>query len=282
MQPSLSIITINLNDAAGLRRTAESITAQKSRDFEWIVIDGGSTDGSLDVITEYEHHITRWVSEPDKGIYNAMNKGVRSATGAYLQFLNSGDALVDADVVGDFLATHPSADVIYGRSRIIDSEGREIGLSPLPDMPLRLSYFWNHCLNHQAVFFSCRCFERFMYNEDNKMLSDNELIMQLLYHGYVFERYDKCIALFNCEGLSSRADMHTLLQSEFKDAVARLLPEGMRLDYADVITMRDVDLARIARSLINGPRWLRQIARAVMYPLGMIASRLARKRHVSS
>ncbi len=282
MPPSLSIITINLNDAAGLRRTAESIAAQKCRDFEWIVIDGGSTDGSLDVITEYEGHIARWVSEPDKGIYNAMNKGIRSATGAYLQFLNAGDALADADVTGDFLAAHPTADVIYGRARIIDSQGQDMWLWSLPEMPLRLSYFWNHSLKHQAAFFSRRCFERFMYNEDNRIASDTELFMQLLYHGYVFQRYDRCIALFNGEGLSSRADVRARLDAEFDGAVSRLMPEGMRLDYADVITMRDVDLARIARSLINGPRWLRQIARMVMYPLGVIATRLENKKHGSS
>lgn len=274
MPPSLSIITVSLNDAAGLRRTADSIAAQKCRDFEWIVIDGGSTDGSLDVIAEYEHHISRWVSEPDKGIYNAMNKGIRAATGAYLQFLNAGDALADHDVVGDFLATRPSADVVYGRARIIDSAGHEMWHWPLPQMPLRLSYFWNHSLKHQAAFFSRRCFERFMYNEDNRIASDTELFMQLLYHGYVYERYDRYIVLFNGEGLSSRADVRARQDAEFEGAVARLMPEGMRLDYADVITMRDVDLARIVRRLINGPRWLRQIARMVMYPLGMLASRL--------
>lgn len=276
-RPALSIITVNLNDAAGLRRTAESVAAQNCHDFEWIVIDGASTDGSVDVIREYEHGISYWVSESDTGIYNAMNKGVRVAKGAYLQFLNAGDALADEEVVGDFVKTDPKADVIYGRARIIDSEGRDLWQWPLPEMPLRLSYFWNHSLKHQASFFSRRCFERFMYNEDNMIVSDTELFMQLLYHGYVFERYDRVVALFNGEGLSSRADVRARQDAEFEAAVARLMPEGMRLDYADVITQRDVDLAQISRKLIDGPRWLRQIARLVMYPFGALASRLSTK-----
>ena len=277
--PELSIITVNLNDAAGLRRTAESIEGQKCRDFEWIVIDGASNDGSVDVIHEYEHAITRWVSEKDGGIYNAMNKGVRAANGKYMQFLNSGDSLADDDVVGDFVATQPRADVIYGSARIIDKEGHDLWHWPLPEMPLRLSYFWNHSLKHQAAFFSHRCFERFMYNEDNRIASDTELFMQLLYNGYAFERFDRCVALFNGEGLSSRADVRARQDAEFEAAVARLMPEGMRLDYADVLTMRDVDLAQITGRLIAGPRWLRNVARVVLYPLDRLARLVAKIDH---
>lgn len=275
-RPALSIITVNLNDVEGLKRTAKSVAGQNSDDFEWIVIDGGSTDGSVEVISEYQPEISYWVSEPDTGIYNAMNKGVKVAKGAYLQFLNAGDAIADADVVGDFVKKHPTADVIYGRARIVDSKGRDLWQWPLPEMPLRLSYFWSHSLKHQASFFSRRCFERFMYNEDNRIVSDTELFMQLLYHGYAFERYDRVVALFNGEGLSSRADVRPRQDAEFAEAVARLMPEGIRLDYADVIAMRDVDLAQISRKLIDGPRWLRQIARVVMYPLGALASRLSK------
>ena len=85
----LSIITINYNNCDGLRKTIESVIAQTTRDFEYIVIDGGSTDGSVDVIKEYADYIDYWVSEPDKGIYNAMNKGTRAAHGDFLLFLNS-------------------------------------------------------------------------------------------------------------------------------------------------------------------------------------------------
>ena len=90
----ISIITINYNNCEGLRRTIESVVNQTCRDFEYIIIDGGSTDGSVDVIKRYADNIDYWVSEPDKGIYNAMNKGIRMATGDYVQILNSGDMFV--------------------------------------------------------------------------------------------------------------------------------------------------------------------------------------------
>jgi glycosyltransferase involved in cell wall biosynthesis len=91
MNPKLSIISVNLNNATGLRKTIESVVSQTLTDYEYIIIDGGSTDGSVDVIKEFADKITYWVSEPDKGIYNAMNKGILKSNGEYLQFLNSGD-----------------------------------------------------------------------------------------------------------------------------------------------------------------------------------------------
>ena len=91
----LSIITINLNNREGLQKTIESVISQTFRDFEWIVIDGGSTDGSAELIKQYAAHFAYWVSESDKGIYNAMNKGIRQAKGEWLQFLNSGDQLYE-------------------------------------------------------------------------------------------------------------------------------------------------------------------------------------------
>ena len=112
----LSIITINYNNAEGLRKTLASVEAQTYRHIEHIIIDGGSTDGSVDVIREYEKQNSllsgragvgltiKWVSEPDNGIYNAMNKGIRMATGEYCQFLNSGDTLAAPDVTEKMMA----------------------------------------------------------------------------------------------------------------------------------------------------------------------------------
>ena len=87
----VSVITISYNNAEGLRRTIESVVAQNYSDYEYIIIDGGSTDNSRQIIESYADHISYWVSEPDKGVYNAMNKGIAQATGEYLHFLNSGD-----------------------------------------------------------------------------------------------------------------------------------------------------------------------------------------------
>ena len=91
----LSIITINRNNAIGLEQTIKSVISLKYSNFEYIVIDGASTDNSIDIIRKYASSITFWISEPDKGIYNAMNKAVDFASGEYIFFLNSGDIFTD-------------------------------------------------------------------------------------------------------------------------------------------------------------------------------------------
>lgn len=110
-----SIITVNYNNKEGLRNTIESVIHQTYRDFEFIVIDGGSTDGSAEVLKEYDSQITYWVSEKDKGIYNAMNKGIAKATGDYLNFMNSGDCFYDEGVLGRVARVETDADFIVGR-----------------------------------------------------------------------------------------------------------------------------------------------------------------------
>ena len=119
----LSIITINYNNCAGLKKTIDSVVAQTYRDFEWIVIDGGSTDGSRALIEQNASHLSYWVSEPDHGVYHAMNKGLDAAQGEYLLFLNSGDWLVAADTLEKCQLDSTSADVLYGDSLFVYTDG---------------------------------------------------------------------------------------------------------------------------------------------------------------
>ena len=117
----LSIITINYNNRDGLQKTIESVVSQSFKDFEWIVIDGGSNDGSRELIERYAESISYWVSEPDKGIYNAMNKGIKASNGDYLLFLNSGDSLCDEYVIADFQKLSFTEDIISGNIIVDDS-----------------------------------------------------------------------------------------------------------------------------------------------------------------
>lgn len=110
----LSIITVNLNDKTGLEKTIKSVISQSFSDFEFIIIDGESTDGSIDIINQYKSKISYWVSEKDSGIYNAMNKGIRQAKGEYLYFLNSGDALHNENVLHHIFNDDPHAPFICG------------------------------------------------------------------------------------------------------------------------------------------------------------------------
>ena len=122
--PTLTIITINLNNSIGLRKTIESVISQTYNDFEYLIIDGGSIDGSVDVIKEYADRISYWFSEPDKGIYNAMNKGILKAKGQYLQFLNSGDYLVNKNVIENVFHELPDCDLLYGNIITVKPDGK--------------------------------------------------------------------------------------------------------------------------------------------------------------
>ena len=108
----LSIITINFNDREGLDKTIQSVINQAYKEFEYIVIDGASTDGSVDVIKKYADKLTHWVSEPDSGIYNAMNKGTQMASGEYCLYLNSGDFLAEDDVLERLFENDFNEDIV--------------------------------------------------------------------------------------------------------------------------------------------------------------------------
>ena len=128
--PTVSIITITYNAERFLERTIESILAQQATDYEYIVIDGASTDGTLDIINRYEEHITNWVSEPDRGLYDAMNKGLHRAKGQYVWFMNAGDELHDPQTLSNLLRriAATQADVYYSDALFVREDGTPVGL----------------------------------------------------------------------------------------------------------------------------------------------------------
>ena len=110
----LSIITVNLNNLEGLKKTYESVVCQTFTDYEWLVIDGGSTDGSREFIEQHQDKFAYWCSESDKGIYNAMNKGIVRAKGEYLNFMNSGDYFVSDKTLAKVFSREINVDILYG------------------------------------------------------------------------------------------------------------------------------------------------------------------------
>ena len=142
----LSIITVNYNNKAGLQKTIDSVVAQTWRDFEWIIIDGGSTDGSKELIEQYQQHFAFWCSEPDKGVYNAMNKGIDKAQGVYLLFLNSGDVLYDEHVLQNVDDLHLDSDIISGQVERMDNHQ----LLRVYDNNILKQLFYS-TLNHQGT-----------------------------------------------------------------------------------------------------------------------------------
>lgn len=207
----LSIITINYNNAEGLRKTMESVLAQTYRNFEYIIVDGASTDGSLDVIRasviQAEALVIKWISEPDTGIYNAMNKGVKLCSGEYTLMLNSGDFLTNEHVIERIIPELEETDIIQGNI-ITEKKGkwwrnRGYGRSEISFLDVQRGYFL-----HQASFCKKSLFEKFGYfREDFRFVSDTAFFIKTLgYGGATFRYVDIDIANFDTNGFSSSTD----------------------------------------------------------------------------
>ncbi|WP_346856197.1 glycosyltransferase family 2 protein [uncultured Draconibacterium sp.] len=193
----LSIITIAYNCTKDLDKTIRSVVEQTFKDIEYIIVDGGSTDGSLDVIKKYEKDLSKWVSEPDKGIYDAMNKGLKMSTGVYVLFLNAGDILYDRNTLQQVpFIKYPTADVFYGETLSVDDKGNELGLRP-KRLPHNLN--WRHFRNGMVVCHQSILVKRELapeYNMDYTLSSDVEWVLkclkksdQIVFTGTIISRF---------------------------------------------------------------------------------------------
>jgi len=152
--PTLSVITVVYNNVNDLERTMRSVIGQTYPHIEYIVVDGASTDGTLDVIGQYAEHINQCVSEPDEGIYDAMNKGLRLATGDYVLFMNSGDEIYAPDTVNRIFQCAPDADIYYGETEMIDIQGNSLGRRrhQAPKQFTWKSFKYGMSISHQAIY----------------------------------------------------------------------------------------------------------------------------------
>lgn len=227
----LSIITVNLNDAAGLHKTLVSVWERQSfSDFEHIVIDGASTDGSVEVIKEYADRLAYWVSEPDKGIYNAMNKGIAAAKGEYLLFLNSGDWLEDDSLAGVF-ATPPEEDIIYADYyNITESGGKE-----RVQMPDRITLPWLllHSLGHPSALIRRETIAGKGYREEYRIISDWAFwVEELIKNGRSSRHADIAMSCYNLQGLSAKKENGERIVAEKDDFLGKAF--GPRYCMADI------------------------------------------------
>ena len=222
-----SIITINFNNCDGLRRTIESVVNQTNADYEYIVIDGGSTDGSVDVIQKYSDRISYWVSEKDDGIYNAMNKGVRHAHGDYCLFLNSGDSFYDKHVLNENLLSGSKCDIVVGRL-VSDSDGREL-FSP-PSYDISMYYFYTSTLPHQASFIKTKLLKQYPYDESLKIVSDWKFFVEtIIFHHCKVGFIDVPIAKFDMTGISTSNASKTW--DEKMEVLRQMFPDRVLEDY---------------------------------------------------
>ena len=213
MNNKLSIITINYNNFLGLQKTVESVLSQTWQEFEFIVIDGGSTDGSAAYLESQSDKITYWISEPDKGIYNAMNKGIAKATGEYLLFLNSGDHFMNTLSLQEVQKHLFKEDVIYFNINVIDKERSYILENPAV---FSFLYLHNNLPCHQCTFIHQSVFERVgYYDESLKIVADWKLLLQaILKHNVTFRKVDAVFSIFYKDGISSLPENQSIMEAE--------------------------------------------------------------------
>lgn len=230
----VTVITINRNNAAGLEKTMHSVAGQTFRNFQYIVVDGASTDGSVAVARGFDFSSIaayRFTSEPDSGIYNAMNKGIDAATGRYLLFLNSGDTFADDGVlerIGPYLAG--DADFVLGRVNVI-TDGAVTGHSKaLAECDFTLYNMYLQGIPHQAAFIKRSLFDGCRYDESLRINSDWKFfVSKIVLSGASVTPVDMFIADYDGSGISS-VDMPRLLE-ERERVLRTLLPERVAVDY---------------------------------------------------
>ena len=258
----LSIITINYNNLEGLKRTYESVVSQTCQDFEWIIIDGGSTDGSKEFIEEHQGQFAYWCSEPDKGIYNAMNKGIAKATGEYLNFMNSGDCFYDEHTLEKVFSQELMADLIYGDwIQVYNKENR---LIHAPSKGFNATvYIENVC--HQSMFIRSEILKKRGYDDNMHILADWKRAMEMSLSGNTFQYVPYVISRIDAEDGLSRHETPQL-KGEYAQLL-NLMPgkiSNMMREKNEIITelwhyKNNPIIAETARIAFNGASYKTKI-----------------------
>lgn len=209
----ISVITINKNNAIGLAKTIKSVISQDFKDFEFIVIDGNSDDGSNVILKDNSDKITYWSSENDSGIYNAMNKGIEKSQGKYLLFLNSGDYLVNNETLSLASKELDNTDIVYGDMVIDRNNQLEYVLSA---SPLLFEEMIRGTLWHPVSFIKKELFSKYgMYNEIYKIVSDYDFFLKTIYiHKVSIKHISQFISVFNTNGIGSSSKFQELHNAE--------------------------------------------------------------------
>lgn len=244
MNKKISIITVNYNDKVGLEKTIISVINQNSNDYEYIVIDGGSNDGSKEVIEKYKDKIDYWVSEPDKGVYNAMNKGIKVAKGEFVIFMNGGDSFYDETVlenVNELLVD--DFDIYYGDNYKIKQNSKRKKTYP---EELTFSFFYTSCINHQSTFIRRKLFfDYFLYNEDFKIVSDWEFFIYTICHENIPYKYlGITISNYDFTGISSIKKYRDVAHEEKMQVFNKYFPLFLE-DYKKVAEIKSKRIQQV-------------------------------------
>ena len=219
----LSIITVNFNDKEGLLKTIKSVVMQHFDDYEYIIIDGGSQDGSVEVIKENKSYISYWISEPDKGIYNAMNKAIEVAQGEYCIFMNAGDVFCEPQTLSDYFALNCTEDIICGNTitsaKIIKAPNE-----------ITFKYLFSHAICHQSAFVRTSLMKKYKYDETYKIVADRKFFLQaLIVENCSYKGVDVNVVNYDINGYSSQNPV--LSRLEYNKVLEELFPHRILCDY---------------------------------------------------
>ncbi len=241
-----TIITINYNNAQGLQKTLASVASQTCKEFEHIIVDGGSTDGSKEIIEEYATNAqcpVKWVSERDKGIYNGMNKGIKMATGEYVEILNSGDCLANDRVVERMLnalielkSGVVDVPIFYGNMIKDFGNGKLVKDKCGYDIytPESFLYFYNGTLNHDCAYIRRDLFDKYgLYNEQMKICSDWEWYVRAIVLGGEKTYYTNIdVTVFDMSGVSEDGGKNRdLILKERREYLESIILPSVLKDY---------------------------------------------------
>lgn len=255
--PLITIITVVYNNVNQIEKTIQSVLNQRNANYEYIVIDGGSKDGTIDIISKYQHSIAYFVSEKDSGIYEAMNKGWRKASGDYCLFLNSGDFFFNDNVLHDVqpYLEKKNADILYGSLYAFDE--KQNWITEFPEN-ISLYFLLNNFLPHPATFFRTEIIKKNNgYNEKYKIIADWIFYIQAFLSGMHFLRMPITITAFYMKGLSANGELNQMEREVvFKNELSFLsqdVDNFRRLQHFDTskLTRAAIKLSRVKQTFLN-------------------------------
>lgn len=276
----LSIITINYNNKDGLQKTIDSVISQTWRDFEWIVIDSGSTDGSKELIEKYQEHFSYWCSEPDKGIYNAQNKGISYARGEYISCMNSGDTFYEKDTLERVFSVERKGDILYGDYMGIYQDHTCLIHFPSP-VEIHNLYRWSIC--HQAMFVRTVILKEKGFDESYKIYADKCRWIEAAMDGSTFELLGFAVCGFDMNGISQT---NVVLKREEQERIRKeKFPPSVLLTCQQLIEYEESDTIQKVKWLLRKGKLVRGLAKSVVASLAWIdkkASSIKRGKHSTS
>ena len=224
MKQKVSIITITYNNLDGLKKTRESIISQTYGDYEWIVIDGGSTDGTKEFLQEHADEMSYWCSEKDKGVYNAQNKGTSQASGDYCIYMNAGDTFYDKEVLEKVFSEVHEEDVLYGDWAQVFPDGKKRYIEPSDSVDYAFFFVDNIC--HQAMFIKTSLLKESPYDESYRLYADWAKWTEFAYKGKTFKYIHQRICYFMMDGMSAENEENN--EKERKRVIEECYPGSLK------------------------------------------------------